>query len=264
MKCAVCLYVRNEERDITEWIAYHKVLGFDAFLIYDNGSTDGTVANATRAQLVADVRIIDWSAYTRHNAQTECYSDCCRRFGQEFDWIAFIDSDEYFSTPNHELIQSLLGRNGQHSGIALNWALFGSNGHVSYPKGMLIEAFDRRAPDDFGPNVHVKMIVRPSLVTSAENPHYFEVSGQTVDKDGSIVTWGSPGLTKTASLDGWRVHHYFTRSRAHWDLKMARGYRDIVRGEHEFHLYDRNEIRDRSAVDLASPVLALLDAIGLN
>ena len=42
MKSAICMIVRDEARDILEWIAFHARAGFDAQVIFDNGSTDGT------------------------------------------------------------------------------------------------------------------------------------------------------------------------------------------------------------------------------
>jgi hypothetical protein len=38
MKSAVCLFVRDEERRIGEWLAYHFVIGFSTLIVYDNGS----------------------------------------------------------------------------------------------------------------------------------------------------------------------------------------------------------------------------------
>ncbi|QSR89274.1 glycosyltransferase family 2 protein [Methylacidiphilum caldifontis] len=40
---AFCLCVKNEERDIAEWVAYHLVFEFDAIFVYDNFSTDRTL-----------------------------------------------------------------------------------------------------------------------------------------------------------------------------------------------------------------------------
>jgi Glycosyl transferase family 2 len=39
---AICLIVKNEAPYLLEWIAYHRVIGVDRFLIYNNDSTDET------------------------------------------------------------------------------------------------------------------------------------------------------------------------------------------------------------------------------
>jgi len=37
---AVCALVQNEAPYIAEWIAYHRLIGFEHFFIYDNHSND--------------------------------------------------------------------------------------------------------------------------------------------------------------------------------------------------------------------------------
>jgi hypothetical protein len=48
MRAAVCLFVRDEERDIAEWLAFQFAVGFDAVILYDNGSVDRTAEIAQR------------------------------------------------------------------------------------------------------------------------------------------------------------------------------------------------------------------------
>ena len=33
---AICVFVRDEEDSIQEWIAYHALVGFDTVIVYDN------------------------------------------------------------------------------------------------------------------------------------------------------------------------------------------------------------------------------------
>lgn len=42
MKIALAAAVRNEELYLLEWIAFHKALGVNHFIIVNNGSDDGT------------------------------------------------------------------------------------------------------------------------------------------------------------------------------------------------------------------------------
>ena len=259
LKSAACLYVRDAEREIAEWIAYHRVIGIDAFLIYDNGSTDGTAAAAEQMRAVADVRVVPWGHATGPAAQQEAYTDCLARFGAAFEWILFIDSDEFLVSEDNREIGALLASRLFTSGIAFNWACFGSNGHVERPDGLVIESYTRRAPDDFDPNRNMKMIVRPDRTVANRNPHFFDVQGPLHRVDGSVVAWRTPGISDAVDLRGWRVNHYFVRSRADWQAKMERGYRDTVRGAETFGVYDRNETEDRLAARRAPEVRALLE-----
>lgn len=256
-RIAVCLYVRNAENDIEEWIAYHSVTGANAFVIYDNGSTDRTAAKATAMGTVADVRVVPWGHKTGPRAQVEAYEDCLERFKGQFEWLLFLDSDEFLVSTDGRPMKSLLDGRFFDAAIAFNWACFGSNGHVNRPPGLMIEEFTARSDESFGPNEHTKVMVRPDLVKSCSNPHYFEMNGPMVRSDGRPVDWKAQGHTHTIDLSGWRVNHYFVRSREQWDAKLARGYRDIVR-EDVFPIYDRNEVSDTTAASHAGAVRALI------
>ena len=121
----------------------------------------------------------------------------------------------------------------------------------------MIEAFTHRAPDDFGPNRHTKLIVRPSLVRQVHISHYFEMDGAIVSPSGTIQAWDTFGLTSNIpDMAICRINHYFTRSKKQWDRKILRGYKDIVRHEKDFDEYDRNEIFDDVITRYASDVKA--------
>jgi len=94
MKSAICLIVRNEVRDIAEWIAFHALIGFDTQIIFDNGSDDGTTAIIRAAAEIHDVRYHFWPNSTQRS-QVLAYEAACQAYRREFDWIAFVDSDEF-------------------------------------------------------------------------------------------------------------------------------------------------------------------------
>ncbi len=256
---AACLFVRNAEHDIQEWIAYHSVLGINAFLIYDNGSDDATVVNARAMNAVADVRIIPWGQATGKAAQNEAYEHCFRQFQREFEWILVIDSDEYLSNADGLQIESLLSKHFFHAEIAFNWACFGSNGHIETPTGLTIEAFTRRSNETFAENNHTKCMVRPELAIGVLNPHHFDVKGPVRRPSGQPFLWNTPGRTRNIDLSNWKINHYFVRSYAQWEAKLARGYRDSTqRDKSLFHAYDRNEVLDEAAAARADEVRLLL------
>lgn len=59
-KSAVCMIVKNEEYRIKEWICYHKALGFDSIIIFDNNSTDRTRNEIEKISRFMDVRYHAW------------------------------------------------------------------------------------------------------------------------------------------------------------------------------------------------------------
>ena len=263
MKSAICLIVRDEVQDIQEWIAFHALAGFDTQIIFDNGSIDGTAALIQAAAGHYDIRYHAWDNRSA-SSQVLAYAAACDAYKLEFDWIAFLDSDEYLVTPEPEPINDFLARFEGWSAIAVNWAVYGSNGHDAAPDGLVAENFIRRAPPDFFPARHVKSIVRPRLVQTCPNPHYFamleDIDGHYCDARGEYMLWVRAPEVPGGVLRGvsraqpdytlCRVNHYFTRSRDHWRAKLARGYPSdfVTRKMEEFDEHDRNEVVDPIAM----------------
>lgn len=261
MKSAICLIVRNEVRDIAEWIAFHALAGFDTQIIFDNRSDDGTAAIVKTAAGLHDIRYHDWPD-SSGRSQVLAYEAACTAYALEFDWIAFIDSDEFLIPAEREPINAMLARFDGWSGIGVPWAIYGADGHDDFPPGLVLESFCRRASEHFFPCRHVKSIVRPGFVTRCLNPHCFDLRGDRLgsyaDTRGRTMQWWPapehggilPGVTLDLPDYGvLRVNHYFTRSRAHWAAKVKRGYpSDVaIRRMAEFVEYDRNEVEDRIA-----------------
>jgi glycosyltransferase involved in cell wall biosynthesis len=275
MKSAICLIVRDEVRDIAEWIAFHAVLGFDTQIIFDNASTDGTDRIIKAAARLFDVRYHDWPN-AQPRSQCLAYEAACSAYKLEFDWIAFLDSDEFLVPQDFVPINSFLDRYEAFSGIAIPWAIYGANGHEDYPGAPVLQSFTRRAAADFFPARHVKSIIRPGFARRCLNPHCFDLTGHTsgsyCDPQRRPMQWlPAPehggilaGVTRdNPDYSAGRINHYFTRSRAHWRAKLRRGYPGVqdLRSDAEFAEYDRNEIEDPIALRYFPAVRLKRDAI---
>ncbi len=271
MSVALCLIVKNEVENIAEWVAHHTLVGFDRIFIYDNHSTDGTSQMLSDLSRHFPVEVQPWGdeQAVAHNMckQMSAYSDCLRAHGPRFDWLAYLDADEFLVPPAGETVADLLRANKQRDGVALNWRIFGSNGLQSSEGRLVMEAFDRRAVTSNNANRHVKMIFRPRAALRLVNPHYIEVGSPVGGVDGEIVAWSEPGITLPDRIvsGAWKLHHYIIRSRSHWERRIARKQTDhSVREWSEFELYDRNEVLDPSAYHHAQRVHELLAPHGFS
>ena len=88
--CALCCMVKDEDHFIKEWIAYHALIGFEHFIIYDDVSTV-PVEEQLRGWIAPErVTIV---RHRNHRKQGGTYNHCLREFGGRFRWIAFLDMD---------------------------------------------------------------------------------------------------------------------------------------------------------------------------
>ena len=199
--------MRNEVRDIAEWIAFHAQAGFDAQVIFDNRSDDGTSDIIRAAARTHDIRYHHWP-HNGPDSQTVAYQAACDAYRLEFDWIAFVDSDEFVVLADGLAINTFLARFEGWSGVALNWAIYGADGHEDYPPGLVVESFTRRAGSDFFPARHVKSIIRPGFANRCLNPHCFDLRG---DRLGSYATprvrpmhwWPAPSWAASCPASAW-------------------------------------------------------------
>jgi hypothetical protein len=250
MKRTACVaMVKNEENHIAEWIGYQIAIGFDTVILLDNCSTDNTKKHAEKLAHYADVRVLDWSIVTP-DSQLRAYEHSVQEFGYEFDWMAFFDSDE-FLVPNSGLeLHSVLDARRDAAALAIPWSIFGSSGHRERPDGLIVENFLHRSEASFGPNRHVKSVIRPNTIRACLNPHAFDVDGAYQTLAGETITWAHAGvLDHVPDYSYGKLHHYFTRSWQHWMDKLDRGYRDVTQRKlTDFQIYDRNEVQDTSAL----------------
>jgi glycosyltransferase involved in cell wall biosynthesis len=256
-KIACAAVVKNEARYLAEWLAWQFMLGFDTVVLMDNGSTDETLAIAERFAAAYDVRRFHW-ADTSPSYQASAYDAVFRSMGQEFEWIAFFDADEFLLLDDGLELKTLLAARPE-AAIAIPWAIFGSSGRQEMQAGLTVETYTHRSGAEFYPNRHVKSIIRPARTGRCATAHVFEVDGAYVDLLGNALDWQFLGvLAVDPAYRGGRLNHYFTRSQAEWQQKLARGYPDRERAQADFFEYDRNEIFDDSAARRAPAVNAIL------
>jgi len=261
LKIACVAIVKNEERHIAEWLGWQFLAGFDTVLLYDNASTDRTVEVARGLAARFDIRIVDWPASTP-DYQGLAYTHAARSLAGQYDWVAFFDTDEFLVLDDGLNLKTLLAGRPEPA-VGVHWAIFGSSGHHTMPGGWVTTAFLHRSGPEFAPNRHFKSIIRPERMLRYYNPHAFDCGADIVTLSGRRLNQEMPGYVADApDYTLGRLHHYFTRSRAQWEAKLARGYPDVTRAMSDFEAYDRNEVFDDQAASRQPAARALLCPAG--
>jgi hypothetical protein len=246
--------VKDERAYLVEWIAWHRLIGFDRLLVYSNDCSDGSDALLDRMAAAGLVEHHRWPTRTEVSAQVTAYADALGRAGTE--WILFVDADEFLCLHRDETVAAFLARfPADVSAIALNWRMFGSAGHVWQGPEPVVERFVRAGPRGAHNERHCKTIAR---VADVEAPHVhrtYLARGRYVDAAGRDIEIERMGFTPTVEHDLVQVNHYVVKSRAEFEAKRRRGNAHLpaeapnkysTRDGPFFRLHDTNEEEDRA------------------
>lgn len=218
----VAAILKDEDVFVEEWVAYHRLLGVDHFYLYDNDPRQPL--NQLLAQHRDYVTVRPWLVdhddprYPGRTKQIKAYRHCLEHGAARHDWVAFIDCDEFIALEQHRDLKAFLAEFDSYDSIALNWHVFGHNGHYDDPPGLVIECLTRRMKE---PRAMTKSLSRPDAIAAIENAHLCGMkAGRTrVDANKRLYTEALyPGKTRVA-----RINHYQCRSFTNWMRKPERG-----------------------------------------
>lgn len=248
---ALCLRFRDESRYLGEWLEYYDAVGIDHFFLYNNFSEDSFLSVIQPWIDAERITLVDWPIVP---ASPTAEEDCIRRALGRFEWVGFLDADEFIVIRDGRSIGEYLQSFRRYPGVSLNWRMFGSAGHHVRPASSVIAAYLRRAPE---PNKHVKTIVQPVRTAQCRNSHswFYHPIGTAVDEHGKRI-FGSLNMTPTAD-NAW-INHYYCKSEEDYLEKAAR--RSVIdrvtiafpsrRPEKvAAELHKNNEVFDSCAVD---------------
>ncbi|GBG00103.1 hypothetical protein Rsub_12844 [Raphidocelis subcapitata] len=231
---AVCSVIKNQNgADLREWIEYHRYIGTRKIYIYDNNSTEPLadhIRDYLHSGLVEYTYFVGRHRYRdlfRTTSQWWAYNDCATRFATRHRWLAFIDGDEFIMLRNEsrtDNIEEFLTDYDQYGGLAVNWMIFGSSGHLVRPHGGVLVNYRACLPSDQVENTHVKIIANTRhLLTAGDDPHsvfYRTRDKHTVNEMGARVKGPK---TEAPSHRKIALYHYLTKSRGEFEAKVRRG-----------------------------------------
>ena len=252
MKVGITSIQRDRNPWIVEWLAFHLLVGVEAFHLYLHECRDGMPETLVRLSRAYPIQL-----YTIGNVdkpQLAAYRHAWATHGQDIDWMAFIDGDEFLMPTAADTLPAALEPYAAVplSALGVYWICYGSSGHVGDPGGLLMERFPRHSAREFGPNRHMKTILRGRQPDAVDfiNSHFFLTARGTFNEH--LEPIAGPVLREPhapPTYDALRINHYVTQ---HWEFfkntKQNMGAADVsplmVRPDAWFHHHDRNECDD--------------------
>ncbi|MEX0285529.1 MAG: glycosyltransferase family 2 protein [Paracoccaceae bacterium] len=232
--------MKNEAPYILEWVAYHRAIGVDNFLIYTNGCEDGTDEILDRLQEmgVLEHRLNnDWKG---NSPQQYALNQSLKEpVIQQAEWIIHIDVDEFINVRTGDgTLDALFAEVPDATNIAMTWRLFGHNGVERLEDKFVIDQFDSCAPK-YCPKPHTVWGFKTMFKNigaygkiSCHRPNKLD------EKFSDIVKWvngSGRDITKETAERGWRnskttigydlvqLNHYALRSAESFLIKRQRG-----------------------------------------
>ncbi|WP_425043780.1 glycosyltransferase family 2 protein [Primorskyibacter sp. S87] len=232
--------MKNEAPYIIEWVAYHRAIGVDNFLIYTNDCTDGTSEILDRLQELGVLQHRNNDMWKGNSPQQYALNQSLKEpVIRNAEWIIHIDVDEFMNIRcGNGTLQDFFDRVPDATNVAMTWRLFGHNGVTRLSDEFVIDQFDTCAPK-FCPKPHTvwgfktmfKNIGayekischRPNKLVSEfkSKIHWVNGSGKNMTKEVAENGWRSS--KKSIGYDLLQLNHYALRSAESFLIKRQRG-----------------------------------------
>ena len=232
--------MKNEAPYILEWVAYHRAIGVDNFLIYTNGCEDGTDEILDRLQELG---------LLQHRLNDEWKGKSPQQFAlnkslkepvvRNAEWLIHIDVDEFMNVRcGNGTLDDFFALVPDATNVAMTWRLFGNNGVDRMDDDLVIAEFETCAPK-FCPKPHTvwgfKTMFRNNgayAKMSCHRPNKLDpdwknrvnwVNGSGEDITGEMAERGWRSSMKSIGYDYLQLNHYALRSRESFLVKRQRG-----------------------------------------
>lgn len=239
MRTLLCAIARMENAYIREWVEYYKNLGFTNICLYDNNYDGEQHFEDVIGDYIDGGFVILKNYRNRSVCQLDAYTECYSEYGNQYDWIAFFDCDEFLTLKEHKNISQYLSEEvfNDFFVIRINWMMFGDNDMLYNDERRVLDRFttplpkNNRTHGNCCDNFQVKSILRGNQTIKVN------------EKDGFIFV--SPHMTNlypicdnaghhlpdlffsyTPNYEWACLKHFCTKTASEYCDKIERGYPD--------------------------------------
>lgn len=258
---------KNESWNMKEWLDHYLREGVEHFYLIDNGSTDD-YERILHPYIEQD--LVTLFKDPKPHIQEKAYNEYIKPVAtQDTEWLIICDLDEFvYSRKSYPTIRDYLDTlSPDVSIISLLWKMFGSNGHIKHPDGLIKNFTQRKLYNGRGTTamgirhvniMYTKNIIRVRYVRSIRTHASTTAGGICMRSDGHILHKNH--VTQRISeeiLDNSVLHmnHYAIQSQEFFNtVKKTRQSannprNDNVRNDAYFRRYDWNEHTDTELRD---------------
>lgn len=272
--------MKNEGPFILEWLAYHRVIGVEGFLVYTNDCNDGT---DTFLELLQE------KGYCQHRDNPFKGTDLkpqhaalqaseSEELYTKADWLICMDVDEYINVKVGDgTLGDLYGRLPDANLISCTWRLFGNADVHEYEDVPIISIFDRCA-EEVTPKPHQAWgfktlfrniglfkkigVHRPNGLNPQlwDDVRWYNGSGKRMPLNYYRNGWRSS--QSTYGYDMVQLNHYAVRSAESFLVKRDRGrvnHVDRDQGLSYWFRMNNNAVQETSIMRLLPHVRAEMD-----
>lgn len=223
-KLSIAAITQNEDLYLKEWIDYHLKMGVEHFYIYDNNEDNDRTAKVLEPYVKeGTVELIPWPNLWKDKAfhfdcQTNAYNDALARARHHTEWLAIIDTDEFFvPLKENTLIDAIRNHYSGHGFIYVNWLMFGTSYKTLTSNHSMLEELTRCASKGHAMNKYGKTICRPELTMFVEGPHFVRTIYPYLNGSGTFR------VNDNYEGDILRINHYVFRDEKFLsDVKVRR------------------------------------------
>ncbi len=232
--------MKNEAPYILEWIAYHRAIGVDNFLIYSNDCSDGTAEILDRLQSMGIVEHRNNDVWKGKSPQQYALNQALKEpIVKQAEWLIHIDIDEYINVRiGNGTLADVFELAPDATNIAMTWRLFGHNNVLRLRDDFVIDQFETCAPK-YCPKPHTvwgfKTMLRnigayqklschrPNKLDKSFEAQVKWINGSGKDMTREAIEKGWRSSKKSIGYDVIQLNHYALRSAESFLVKRQRG-----------------------------------------
>lgn len=147
---AIVTTMKNEGPFILEWIAYHRAIGFDDFLVYTNDCSDGTdqMLDLLQARGIVQHRDNPYRQSGLKPQHAALQAADGEPVVKNATWVVCMDVDEYVNVKTGAgTLDDLFAAVPDANMISMTWRLFGNSRVHDFQDRFVTEQFTRCAPE---------------------------------------------------------------------------------------------------------------------